>query len=92
VSRLQLILGFAREAFRAEFMTPAGVVNVILVFLCFVLVSAMGLGDVWQVLVRTVKADYVSGMPAFQWLLLEFALIGLACVFIVGLLTRPPGS
>jgi flagellar biosynthesis protein FlhB len=92
MNRLRLILDFAREAFRAEFMTPAGVINVILVFLCFVLVSAMGLGDAWQILVRTVKADYESGMPAFAWLLLEFALIGLACVLIVGLLTRPPRS
>jgi uncharacterized membrane protein len=65
-------------------MTPAGVVNALLVLLSFLLVSAMGILDLWQVLWRTVKPHYESGMPSFPWILLEFAGIGLACVVILG--------
>jgi hypothetical protein len=85
---LQAVIAFAREAFKAELLTPEGRVNAIVVFMAFVLVLAAGFIDVVQAFVRTWNSTYESGMPSPLWLVLEVGLLGLICVAIVGLLRR----
>jgi hypothetical protein len=71
-------------------MTPAGVLNALWMFMTFLLVSAIGLADLYQAAVRTVNDEYESGLPSFIWVLLVYGGLNLACVVTVGLLTRRP--
>lgn len=88
MSHLKAVASFAKQALKSEFMTPAGVVNAIFVFAAFVLVLAAGLGDLVQPIVRTWNSTYESGGASIYWLLLEYGLLSLACVLILGFLRR----
>jgi hypothetical protein len=89
VGATRAVREFAREALRSEFLTPAGVINLIGLFAVFVLLLAAEATGAWEALVRTLDSSYRAGGPSFFWLLLTFVGTLLACVLIVGLLTRP---
>jgi hypothetical protein len=89
VSKLKEVTSFARAAFKAEFMTPAGVLNALWMFMTFVLVSGAALGGLYQEIVRATRGEYESGPPAFIWLLVVYGFLSFVCIGIVGFLTRP---
>jgi hypothetical protein len=89
VDKFKAVIAFARAAFSAEFLSPPGILNALWMFTAFVLVSAFGIIDGYQALVRTVKEDYESGMPSFIWMLLTYGGLSFVCIVIVGLFTRP---
>jgi hypothetical protein len=82
------VIEFARHALRAEFLTPAGVINLVSLFSFFVLILSLGLLDVIQAIVRTWDSSYTTGSESFLLLCGLYALVMLLCVLIVGLLTR----
>ena len=87
LDKVNAVINFAREAVRAEVMTPTGILNAIWILVVLVLVSVVGLADLYQVVVRTWITDYESGLPSFLWMLLTAGGLTLACIVIVGLFT-----
>jgi hypothetical protein len=88
MSGLKDVTEFARHAFRAEFLTPAGIINLIWQVCVLTVVVVLGLADLWQAIARTWNSHYTTHLPSFLVLLPIWGGIMLACVLIVGLLTR----
>jgi len=79
-----------RFAARSEFMTPAGLLN--LVGMCFAVIGSglLGLSGVIEPIVRIKMKSYRSGVSVLA-LLVVLVLYFLACVVVVGLLDRSRG-
>jgi hypothetical protein len=87
MSALRDLTEFARHAFRAEFLTAAGVINIVWQACILVLVGTLGVTDIWQAIARTWNPSYSTGLPSLIVVIPVWGGIMLACIFIVGLLT-----
>jgi ABC-type arginine transport system permease subunit len=89
VDKLDALREIARDALRAEFMTPAGVVNLLGLLAALILVIAVGASDLFQAVIRTFESGYSTGLPSVVVLLILYFAAMLLCVIILGLLARP---
>ncbi len=85
---IRAVIEFARAAIDAEYLTPAGVINLIGLFILFIVIVVLGLADLWQALVRTWNKGYETGLPSPLSCGILFATVLLLCTLIVGLLYR----
>lgn len=81
------VIQFARHALRAEFLTPAGVINLVSLFSVFILILSLSILDIIQALVRIWDASYTTASDSLMWLVALYLGAMLLCVFIVGLVT-----
>ena len=81
------VLEFAKDALRAEGMSPAGRVNLVGMVLGFLLLAGIGSLDLLQAVVRTFRPHYHHGVP-FEELFWMFLIYLAVCAFIGGLFAR----